>query len=211
MKMDVMKDIAQCVVEGEADSMESLINKGLEEGKSASELINSGLVAGMDVVSALFKDGELFVPEVLMSAQAMGAGMDLLKPLLKDADTNSSGKVLMLTVEGDLHDIGKNLCSVMLESAGFEVIDIGIDITPQTVADAVKEHKPDLVGMSAMLTTTMEAMQRTSDLLNETGLSEQVKLMVGGAPLNDAYAEKIDAFYSADAAGIVELAKHLMA
>ena len=117
----------------------------------------------------------------------------------------------MLTVEGDLHDIGKNLCSVMLESAGFEVIDLGIDITPQAVLDAIKEHKPDLVGMSAMLTTTMEAMQRTSDLLKEAGMSKDVKLMVGGAPLNDAYAEKVEGFYSADAAGIVELAKELMA
>lgn len=210
--MDLMKSIAQCVVDGEADMMEELIHKGLvDEGKSAQELINDGLIAGMDIVSELFKDGDLFVPEVLMSAQAMGVGMDILKPLLKDGDSSSSGKVIMLTVEGDLHDIGKNLCSVMLESAGFEVIDLGIDVTPNAVIEAIKEHHPDLVGMSAMLTTTMEAMHKTSDLVKEAGMTDDVKLMVGGAPLNDAYAEKISSFYSADAAGVVELAKKLMA
>lgn len=209
--MDLMKNISQCVVEGDSDVMEELIQKGLDAGNSAQTLINDGLVAGMDIVSELFKEGELFVPEVLMSAQAMGIGMDMLKPLLKDGDTQSAGKVLMLTVEGDLHDIGKNLCTVMLESAGFEVVDLGIDITPAAVIEAIKEQKPDLVGMSAMLTTTMEAMQRTSDLAKEEGLTDDIKLMVGGAPLNDDYANKITAFYSADAAGIVELAKELMA
>ena len=173
--------------------------------------MNKGLIEGMNVVGELFKEGELFVPEVLMSANAMEAGMELIRPYLKADDVKVAGKIIFCTVEGDLHDIGKKLCVMMLEGAGYEVVDLGVDVGVSQIIDAVKEHSPDLVAMSAMLTTTMVTMDQTVEALKENGLDAGVKVMVGGAPLSGDYAAGISANYSEDAITCVELADRLMA
>jgi len=205
-----MDNILKCVLEGDVDSIEEKLQSALDAGVDALELINKGLLAGMDEVGILFKAEELYVPEVLMAAQTLNLGMQMLKPLLNEGDVVKAGKIVILTVKGDLHDIGKNLCAVMLEGAGFEVVDLGMDVSPETVCDAVSEQKPDIVGMSALLSTTMKEMGVVMDVLKETGLAEKVRVMVGGAILNSEYAEKIGAHYASDAAGAVRLAKELM-
>jgi 5-methyltetrahydrofolate--homocysteine methyltransferase len=166
----------------------------------------------MDQVGKDFKAGDLFVPEVLIAARAMHAGMDVLRPLLAETDSISAGKYLIGTVKGDLHDIGKNLVKMMLEGAGFETIDLGTDVEPQAFVDAVREHQPVLVGMSALLTTTMVQMKATVEALEEAGLRDSVKIMVGGAPVTDAFAEQIGAdAYAPDAASAVDRARELVA
>lgn len=208
--MELLKDISNCVLKGDADNIEEVIQKALDNGVEVNDILDNGLLSGMDEVSSLFKAGDMFVPEVLMSAKAMDIGMQKIKPILGEGGGKKSGLALMLTVKGDLHDIGKKLVSVMLESAGFEIIDLGTDVTPSTVCEAVKKYNPDLIGMSAMLTTTMAGMKDTVETLKENGLYENLKVMVGGAPLNTTYAEQINAFYSPDSAGAVELALELM-
>jgi 5-methyltetrahydrofolate--homocysteine methyltransferase len=176
------------------------------------EVLNDALLTGMDEVGRDFKEGVLFVPEVMFAARAMRAGMDVLRPLLADSDMASSGKCIVGTVKGDLHDIGKNLVTMMLDGGGFEAIDLGIDLEPGTFVDAVREHKPDLVGMSALLTTTMTQMKATIEALEEAGLRDSVKVMIGGAPVTAAFAEQIGAdAYAPDAASAVDLARELMA
>jgi len=167
---------------------------------------------GMDKVGRDFKDGVLFVPEVIFAARSMQAGMDVLRPLLAESEMASAGKCVVGTVKGDLHDIGKNLVTMMLDGGGFEAIDLGIDLDPSAFVDAVREHKPDVVGMSALLTTTMVQMKATIDALVEAGLRDSVKIMVGGAPVTAAFAEQIGAdAYAPDAATAVELARELRA
>jgi len=174
-------------------------------------VLKGGLLAGMDQVGVDFRDGELFVPEVLVAARAMHAGMDVLRPLLAEGDVPLAGKVVVGTVEGDLHDIGKNLVAMMLEGGGFEIVDLGADISPDKFIEAVKMEQPQLIGLSALLTTTMPAMKRTIDALVEAGLREQVKVMVGGAPVTRAFADEIGADgYAPDAASAVELARSLV-
>jgi 5-methyltetrahydrofolate--homocysteine methyltransferase len=164
----------------------------------------------MDEVGRDFKAGDLFVPEVLIAARAMHAGMAILRPLLTEADAPSVGRFVIGTVKGDLHDIGKNLVKMMLEGAGFETIDLGTDVEPQAFVKAVREHKPRLVGMSALLTTTMVQMKTTVDALEEAGLRGSVKIMIGGAPVTDAFAKQIGAdAYAADAASAVDVARGL--
>ena len=186
------------------------MQKAVDEGIPAKEILNDGLLAGMDEVSILFKDGEMFVPEVLVSAKAMQAGVEIIKPLLLAAGVESSAKILMVTVEGDLHDIGIKLVGMMLEGAGFEVINIGVDIPAAKIVEKVKEIKPDIVGLSAMLTTTMATMKDVIDALKEEGLTENMPVMVGGAPLSPMYAEKIGGYYSSDANEAVTVAKQLL-
>ena len=207
---DILQQIASNLYEGEDEVVAELVQKGLDQGLEATEILQGGLIAGMDEVGKDFKAGDLFVPEVLIAARAMHAGMGILRPLLAESDAPSAGKYLIGTVKGDLHDIGKNLVKMMLEGAGFETVDLGTDVEPQAFVDAVREHKPNLIGMSALLTTTMVKMKATIEALEEAGLREQVKIMVGGAPVTEAFAREIGAdAYAPDAASAVDVARSL--
>ena len=185
--------LSESVIEGDVAGVAALTQAALDAGADPVSIISEGLNGGMAVVGLRFKSGELFVPEVLLCARAMAAGMDLVKPLIVDSDIPSAGTVLLGTVKGDLHDIGKNLVAMMLESGGFTVVNAGIDVPPENFAAAVREHKPDVVGLSAMLTTTMLAMKATIDLLKEQGLRDDVKVIIGGAPVSQEFADEIGA------------------
>jgi 5-methyltetrahydrofolate--homocysteine methyltransferase len=209
---DVLQKIASQLYAGEADDVAELVQSALDKGMSASEVLQGGLIAGMDQVGKDFKAGDLFVPEVLIAARAMHAGMNVLRPLLAESGVPSVGKYVIGTVRGDLHDIGKNLVKMMVEGAGFEVIDLGTDVSPEKFVAAVREHQPKLVGLSALLTTTMVNMKATIEALQEAGLRGSVKVMVGGAPLTDTFAKQIGAdAYAPDAASAVDLARSLAA
>jgi len=209
---EVLSEMSTLVIEGNFSEMPDKTNEALEEGFSAEEILNKGLMPGMDHVGVEFKAGNMFVPEVLRSAKAMQESMTIIRPMLAETDAETSGKVLLGTVKGDLHDIGKNLVGMMCEGAGFEVIDIGKDVEPETFVDAVKEHKPDVLGMSALLTTTMRAMERTIKALEEAGVRDTVKIMIGGAPVTQDFADQISADgYAANAASASEMAKRFVA
>jgi 5-methyltetrahydrofolate--homocysteine methyltransferase len=187
------EQLANGVIAGEIEKVGDLTRKAVDEGIEPMEIIDNGLMNGMSVVGERFKVGDMYIPEVIMSAKAMSAGMDIVKPLLVGGKSASKGKVLLGTVKGDLHEIGKKLVQMMMESAGLEVVDIGIDISPEKFAEAVREKKPDVVGMSALLTTTMLAMKDTIETLKEAGLRDSVKILVGGAPVTLDFAEEIGA------------------
>lgn len=188
------------------------VHEALGRGMAPYEVLTEGLVAGMDVVGVDFRDGILFVPEVLMAANAMKAGMGVLRPLLAETGAPKVGTMVIGTVKGDIHDIGKNLVGMMLEGAGFEVINLGINVSVEMFMDAIQKHDPDLIGMSALLTTTMPYMKVVIDHLHEVGIRKDLIVMVGGAPLNEAFAEEIGAdAYCRDAAVAVDTAKKLMA
>ena len=208
---DIFEQIARKLYAGDADAVAELTQKALNEGLTPAAVLNGGLITGMDEVGRDFKAGDLFVPEVLIAARAMHAGMDVLRPLLAEGDTPSARKYVIGTVEGDLHDIGKNLVKMMLEGAGFETIDLGTDVRSKVFVDAVREHQPGIVGMSALLTTTMVNMKATIEALEEAGLRGSVKIMVGGAPVTSAFADSIGAdAYAADAASAVDVARSLV-
>jgi len=203
--------IATAIMEGDADKTASLVQRALDQDLPAKDILDNGMVVGMGEVGARFKVGDMFVPEVLMSADSMQAGLDVLRPHLVASGVKLIGKILMGTVKGDLHDIGKNLVNMMCEGAGFEVIDIGFNADPDKFVEAIKEHQPDVVGMSAMLTTTMRAMAQTIKAIEEAGLRDQVKIMVGGAPVDAAFAERIGADgYGSNAPAGSDLAKKLV-
>lgn len=184
----------------------------LARGLQPYEILTRGLIAGMEVVGDDFRDGVLFVPEVLMAAKAMKAGMEVLRPLLTETGVEKTGTVVLGTVKGDIHDIGKNLVGMMLEGAGFEVVDLGTNTSAEDFIAAIKEHKADILGMSALLTTTMTYMRVVIEALKEADLRDKVVVLVGGAPLNEAFAEDIEAdAYCRDAAIAVETAKKFMA
>jgi len=204
------EQIIESLIEGQSKKVKELVEKAVEDGLAAKELLNNGLLAGMNEVGVLFKDGELFVPEVLVAAKAMNAGMEVLAPLLKEGDVQKKGKAIFATVKGDLHDIGVKLVGMMMEGAGYEVINMGVDTPPEKIVEAVREYHPDIVGMSAMLTTTMVAMKDTIEALREAGFYDKVKVMIGGSPVSERYAREIGAHYSADATSAVELANQLM-
>ena len=205
---EILGQISAAVIEGNLDYIVDLTEDALDEDLSAEEILNKGLMPGMDYVGVEFKAGNMFVPEVLRSARTMLNSMDILKPLLAESSVQMVGKVLLGTVKGDLHDIGKNLVGMMCEGAGFEVKDLGKDVAPETFVEAVKEFEPDVVGMSALLTTTMRAMGNTVNVLEEAGVRNKVKVMIGGAPVTQAFADKIGADgYASNAAAAVELAK----
>jgi 5-methyltetrahydrofolate--homocysteine methyltransferase len=207
---DILQKIATKLYEGEDEEVAELVQKALDSGLTPKEILQDGLIAGMDQVGKDFKAGDLFVPEVLIAARAMHAGMNVLRPLLSASDSPTVGKYVIGTVKGDLHDIGKNLVKMMLEGAGFETVDLGTDVAPEAFVQAVREHKPRIVGMSALLTTTMVNMKSTIDALNEAGLRESVKIMVGGAPVTAAFAQQIGAdAYAPDAATAVDVARKL--
>ena len=201
----------QTVIEGNQAKAKELTQGLIEEGVDPVAIINEGLIPGMGVVGARFKAGEMFVPEVMMSAKAMSAGISLVKPLIADKDMPSAGKIVVGTVKGDLHDIGKNLVIMMLESNGFSVIDLGVDVKPEAFVKAVKEHKAQVIGMSALLTTTMLNMKETITILEEEGIRERVKVIIGGAPVSKTFADQIGADgYAADAAAAADLCKVLV-
>ena len=205
---EVLSKISTCVIEGNLDDIQGLTQEALDEGHDAGTVLNKGLMPGMDHVGVEFRAGNMFVPEVLRSARAMQGSMNLLRPLLADSDTKMSGVVLLGTVKGDLHDIGKNLVGMMCEGAGFEVVDLGKDVEPEQFVEAVKEHEPDVVGMSALLTTTMRAMESTIKALEEAGVRDKVKVLVGGAPVTQDFADQIGADgYAANASSAAEMAK----
>ncbi len=210
--MDALfEKIAERLIVGKIDEVKELSQQALDQGASPRDIIDKGLLAGMDVVGKRFKAGDMFIPEVLLCARCMHGAMDILKPLLSEADSAGVGIYVIGTVEGDLHDIGKNLVSMMLQGAGFEVVDLGTNITPQQFVDAVKEHNPALLGLSALLTTTMPKMEETINALNEAGIRDQVKIMAGGAPVTQAFVDQIGAdAYGANAAAATEKAKELM-
>lgn len=200
--------ISDYVVSGNENGVVNEVNAALSGNAAPLEIINDGLLTGMNVVGEKFANGEMFVPEVLMAARAMNAGMDIVKLLLAEGDVTSLGTVVIGTVKGDLHDIGKNLVVMMLESAGFKVVNLGVDAKKEAFVEAAKENNADIVAMSAMLTTTMTYMDEIIKTCKDAGID--AKYMIGGAPVTPAYAEKISAIYTADASTAAEKAKALV-
>ena len=208
---DILQQIASNLYEGKDQEVAELVQQALDQGMEPHEILHGGLIAGMDGVGKDFKADILYMPEVLIAARAMQAGMDVLRPLLAESDVTGVGKYLIGTVAGDLHDIGKNLVRMMLEGAGFETVDLGKDVKPETFVAAIREHRPNILGLSALLTTTMSAMKTTIEALEEAGLRDSVKIMVGGAPVTAAFAEEIGADgYAPDAASAVDVARELV-
>jgi methylmalonyl-CoA mutase cobalamin-binding domain/chain len=209
---EVMQQIQDDLYDGMADEVASATRELLRRGMTPYDVLTKALVAGMDVVGADFRDGVLFVPEVLMAAKAMKSGMEILRPLLAETGAPQVGTMVIGTVKGDIHDIGKNLVAMMMEGAGFQVVNLGINNDSEKFLAAVREHKPEIVGMSALLTTTMPYMGVVIKALKEAGLRDDLIVLVGGAPLNAAFAEEIEAdAYCRDAAVAVETAKKLVA
>lgn len=209
--MSTLEKLSQEIVNGDAGEIKKLVYRALEEGIEPIVIINDGLVPGMDMVGELFRAGEIFIPEVIACTQAMHQGITLLKEKMAGKQDQFKGRVLIGTVQGDIHDIGKNLVRIMLEGAAFNVRDIGVDNSPQKFVEEVKAFQPDIVGLSALLSTTMPFMRATIETLIEEGYREKIRIMVGGAPVTQGFADKIGADgYAADAAAAVELAKRLM-
>jgi len=206
-----IQTIYKGILEGDQHLVAQQVTEALNAGLSPDMILKEGLVAAMGEVGRLFENGEYYVPEMLIAARAMQAGMKLLKPGLADSGIKEVGRVIIGTVSGDLHDIGKNLVGMMLEGSGFEVIDLGTDVKPEAYVNAVREYKPDIVAMSALLTTTMPNMEATIKALEDAGLRQQVKVIIGGAPVTDEYAKKIGADGSAyDASVAVKVARSLI-
>ena len=205
-----LKALADAVINGDQNTAVKITKAALKEGTAAKSVLEEGLIAGMDVIGARFKKNEVYIPEVLIAARAMKMAMEVLEPELIKAGVEPVGKFLIGTVQGDLHDIGKNLVAMMLKGAGFEVIDLGVDVRPEKFVEQVKAADAQLVGMSALLTTTMPGMERTIKALKDAGVS--AKVMIGGAPVTQDYADKIGADgYAPDAASAVDMAKSLVA
>lgn len=205
-----LKPIFDGILDGDEDAVTNAVPVALEAGIDPAVILNDGMMAAMAEVGRQFEEGECFVPEMMIAAMAMKAGLAALKPHLSPGSITRSGRVVIGTVKGDLHDIGKNLVAMMLEGAGFEVIDLGVDVRPEVFVGAVLEHRPDLVGLSALLTTTMVSIGLVVESLKAAGLRDQVKIMVGGAAVNDVFAAKIGADgYAADANKAVTLAQAL--
>jgi len=206
-----LQEIADNLIKGQAKKVVELTTNALNEGIEPATILNDGLIAGMNVVGQKFKACEFYVPEVLVAARAMKGAMEVLKPKLLESGVQPIAKIAIGTVKGDLHDIGKNLVSMMLQGAGFEIIDLGVDVTPEKFIDTVKNQDVKLVGMSALLTTTMPSMKSTIEAMKEAGVRDKVKVIIGGAPVSQAYADEIGADgYSPDAASAVEKAKELL-
>jgi 5-methyltetrahydrofolate--homocysteine methyltransferase len=206
-----MQELISLVISGDVDKVKSTTQQMLDAGEDPMKIIDEGLVAGINVVGDRFKEGEMYVPEMMMSAQAMKAGVELAKEKVSGVEMSTAGKVVIGTVAGDLHDIGKNLVAMMLESSGFDVVDLGVDVETDKFIASVKEHNPQIVGMSALLTTTMPAMKDVIAALQEGDLRNGVKVIIGGAPVTNDYANEIGADgYAADAAIAIDLCKELV-
>lgn len=204
--------LSQAVQDGDDQKTAAMVQEALAAGVPPIDVLEEGLVPGIQALGKLFQDGEVFLPEVLISCRAMDRGVEILKPLLQEADTHKKGKVIIGTVEGDLHDIGKNIVRIMLESQGFEVIDLGVDVPADRFVEAVKEYKPQIVAMSALLTITMTYMREVLDALEKAGLRDSVRVMIGGAPITREYADEIGAEgFAEDCASAVGEAERLVA
>jgi 5-methyltetrahydrofolate--homocysteine methyltransferase len=207
----IIEDIYKGILDGDQHRVAQQVTEAINAGLLPETILNDGLVAAMSEVGRLFENGEYYVPEMLIAARAMQAGLKLLKPSLADTGVKAVGRVVIGTVAGDLHDIGKNLVSMMLEGAGFEVIDLGTDVKPEAYVNAVRKHQPDIVAMSALLTTTMPNMEATVKALEGAGLRKQIKIMIGGAPVTEDYARKIGADgFGNDASLAVKSARSLI-
>jgi len=210
--MSDLNTITETLISGDGEQLEQLVQKALDSGMAANEILQKSLIPAMDIVGEKMESGDMFIPEVLMSAQAMSGAVEILKPLLAEGESASAGTVIIGTVKGDLHDIGKNLVVMMMESAGFNVIDLGVDVEPEKFVEAIKQNKPKIVGLSALLTTTMPMMKKSIDAIKESGLRESVKILVGGAPVNKAFADEIGADgYAPDAGSASKMAKAMYA
>jgi len=209
--MSNFEAIVSALMKGNLEAVTSLVQQSLDEGTPAEDILKQGLIRGMDIVGEKMQSGDLFIPEVLRSAKGMSAGVGLLKPHLADASITTAGKIVIGTVKGDMHDIGKNLVKMMMESAGFEVNDLGTDVAPEAFVKAVQEDKVDIVAFSALLTTTMPMMKQTIDALTESGLRDNVKVMVGGAPVTQKFADEIGADgYAPEAGSANKMAKAMI-
>lgn len=210
-KMEILNQIAENLQSGNFQMVSQLTKEAIKQKIPPKDILDDGLIAGMNVIGQKFKRHEIFIPEVLLAAKAMYAGMDELKPLLIKTGVTEIGRIVIGTVQGDLHDIGKNLVCIMLRGAGFEVIDLGNDVPPEKFVDSARKENADFIGMSALLTTTMSAMKRVIELLKEKGLSDKIKVIIGGAPTSEEYAREIGAdAYAYDAASAVECIKALL-
>jgi 5-methyltetrahydrofolate--homocysteine methyltransferase len=210
--MSVLQQISESLQRGEDQKVAELTQQAIDDGLGATEILNDGLLAGMDVVGQRFGANEIFLPEVLLSARAMNAGMDLIKPLLVADEVPSLGKIVIGTIKGDLHDIGKNLVGIMLRGAGYEVIDLGADVAADRFVDTAAEEGAQVIGLSALLTTTMSGMKDVVELVRAKGLEGKIKVIVGGAPLSQAFADDIGADgYGYDASNAVDIVKNLAA
>ena len=208
---ELLGKMAESLIAGKVDEVTELTKEALDGGSSPQDILEQGLLAGMEVVGKRFKANEMFIPEVLRCAKCMHGAMEILRPLLVKAGVKTAGTFVIGTVKGDLHDIGKNLVGMMFEGAGFKVVDLGIDLEPQEFIDALKEHKATLFGMSALLTTTMPKMGETINAIKEAGIRDQVKIMVGGAPVTAEFAKDIGAdAYASNAASAVDKGKELL-
>jgi 5-methyltetrahydrofolate--homocysteine methyltransferase len=209
---ELIEPIFTCILEGDNRGIKAAVQHALDSGLEPGTILNKGMIDAMSEVGKRFEDGEYYVPEMLISARAMKEGLQLLRPLLIQQEVQSSGKVILGTVKGDLHDIGKNLVGMMLEGSAFEIIDMGTDVSPEKFVQAVQEHQPNLLALSALLTTTMPNMEATIKALKAAGLRDQVKVMIGGAPVTEQYAHEIGADgYAPDASRAVNMAKSLIA
>jgi len=207
----LFEEIKKTVIAGKHTEIEALVESAVEGKLNLDDLINTALIGAMDVVGDRFAKSEIFVPEMLVAALTMKKGLDIIKPLLKNQEVQSRGKIVLCTVQGDLHDIGKNLVAMMLEGAGFEVIDLGVDVTVENVVAKIAEIQPQVLGLSALLTTTMPEMENVINNLQTEGMRKSVKVMVGGAPLDAEFAQKIGAdAYGKDAAEAVTLARRFI-
>ncbi len=209
--MEILQLMKESLQRGDVEKVAELTKQAIAENRGAKEILDEGLIAGMTKVGEKFKAHEIFLPDVLLAAKAMYAGMDLLKPLLVKNDISMLGKVVIGTVQGDLHDIGKSLVGILLKGAGFEVIDLGKDVAPEKFVNTAKESGADIIGMSALLTTTMPVMKKVVELAKEKGIRQQFKIIIGGAPLSEDYANKIGAdAYCYDGINTVDCAKRLL-
>lgn len=210
--MSVLEEISEALQKGKAKVVKELVQQVIDEGVDPKRILNEGLLSGMSIIGEKFRQNEIFVPEVLVAARAMNAGLTILEPKLAEVGNEPVGKAVIGTVKGDLHDIGKNLVSMMIKGAGFEIIDLGVDVEAETFVKKAEETGADIICMSALLTTTMNNMKSTIDLLGEKGIRNKYIVMVGGAPVNDNFAKQIGAdYYTADAATAADTAKKAIA
>jgi len=209
--MSILDEMNTSVIEGDRDKVEELTRQALEQGIEVKAILNEGMIAAMDVVGQRFESGEMFIPEMIVAGEAMTRGLNILRPLFKESGIKPQGTVVIGTVKGDVHSIGKSLASMMMEGAGFKIIDLGVNVSPEQFVNSVREEGAQLVGMSALLTTTMPLMKATIDALKEAGLLDKVKTLIGGAPITQEYADKIGADgYGPDAATGVKKVKELV-
>ena len=212
MSKAILADLHNAVVNMKTDAARDLAQKGLDSGLPAVEVLNKALVPALDEVGVLFREGDYFLPDVLMSVKAYNGAYALIQPMLTEGEQAARGKVLLGTVEGDIHEIGKNILAALLQGNGFQVVDLGVQVTPQAFLEKAREMEPDIIGMSSLLTTTMPVMKETIDLFASEGVRDQFKIIIGGAPVNQAFADEIGADgYGQDAQSGVDLAKRLLA